>query len=205
MTVEEFLPPAPKLRVEPLLRFQRYRDLDKVAPAIREVAEEMVRTGEKLAAPRVVFVCRQVREIGPETLALAEGPTFHGRAFATHLKDARQVVCFLATIGPALDDRVAEMAEGDELLEALFLDTAGWLAIEDALRAFRKHVAARIRPRGLRLSPRMGPGFLDWPLTDQIEFFSVFSGARLAVAVTEHCVMTPKKSVSGLFGLQPGA
>ena len=26
MTVEGFLPPAPKLRVEPLLRFQRYAD-----------------------------------------------------------------------------------------------------------------------------------------------------------------------------------
>ena len=205
MTVEGFFPPAPKLRVEPLLRFQRYRDLDMVAPAIREVAEEMVRIGEKLAAPRVVFMCRLVHDVGPETLVIAEGPTFHGRGFATHLRDARQVVCLLATIGPDLDDRVAQMADGDELLEALFLDTAGWLAIEDALRAFRKHLAARFRPQGLRLSPRLGPGYLDWPLTDQHEFFSIFSKEPVPVELSEHCVMTPKKSISGLFGLLPSA
>ena len=205
MTAEVFLPPAPKLRVEPLLRFQRYRDLTKVAPAIRDVADEMVLAGEKLAVPEIVFICREVVDVGPETLGIVEGPTFHGRCFAAHLKGARQVICFLVTIGPALDDRVTEMANGDELLEALFLDTAGWLAIEDALRAFRRHVSARIRPQGLRLSPRLGPGFLDWPLTDQHEFFSIFSGESLSVTLSEHSVMTPKKSISGLFGLLPSA
>jgi len=203
MTAEEFLPPAPRLRVEPLLRFQRYRDLDKVAPAIREVAEEMVRAAEKLAVPKVAFMLRQVHHVGPATLAVADGPTFSGRCFTTHISQASQVVCFLITIGPDLDDRVTEMASGDELLEALFLDTAGWLAIEDALRAFRRHLAGRVRPRGLRLSPRLGPGFLDWPLTDQQEFFSIFSGVPLPVKVSEHSVMTPKKSISGLFGLLP--
>ena len=132
MTAEEFLPPAPRLRIEPLLRFQRYRDLDKVAPAIREVAQEMVRAGQKLAVPRVTFMLRQVHHVGPATLALADGPTFNGRCFTTHISKASQVVCFLITIGPDLDDRVTELGSGGELLEALFLDTAGWLAIEDA-------------------------------------------------------------------------
>ncbi len=203
MKAEAFLPPAPRLRVEPLLRFQRYRDLDKVAPAIREVAEEMVRIGEKLAVPDVVFSSRQIQALGTDTLVLAQGPTFHGRSFATHLREAREVVCFVATIGPALDERVAELADGEELLEALFLDTAGWLAVESTLRGFRVHLAVRARARGLRLSPRMGPGYLDWPLTEQVELFSVFGDTPLSVALSEHCVMAPRKSISGLFGLLP--
>jgi len=205
MLPEAFTPPPSRLRVEPILRFQRYRDLSKVAPAIREVAEEMVRTAEKLSAPSVVFLSREIDRIEPEALVIKEGPTFHGRFFAAHLREASELVCFVATLGPALDDRVTELAEGDDLLEALFLDTAGWLAIENALRALRKHLGATIRARGLRLSPRLGPGFMDWSLTEQQEFFSLFEGTSLPVLLSEHSVMTPKKSVSGLFGLAPGA
>jgi len=205
MLLEEFTVPPSRVRVEPILRFQRYRDLSKVAPAIREIAEEMVQTAEKLSAPSVAFLAQQVSYLGPETLAIKEGPIFHGKCFETHLPETSEVVCFVATIGPALDERVSELAEGDELLEALFLDTAGWLAIENALRAFRKHLGARIRPRGLRLSPRLGPGYMDWPLTEQQDFFSLFAGMPLPVSLSEHSVMMPKKSVSGLFGLVPTA
>jgi hypothetical protein len=204
MPPEEFWPPAPRLPVEPILRFQRYRDLRQVAPAILAVAEDMVRLAEKLADPRVVYLARPVARVDAGSLAVAGAPAFHGRAFGTHAAAAREAVCFVATIGPALDERVAELAEGGELLEALFLDTAGWLAMEAALRGFRRHLAARARPRGLRLSPRLGPGYLDWPLTEQPRLFSLFGGSPLPVTLSEHCVMTPKKSVSGLFGLLPG-
>ncbi|MGH7754550.1 MAG: hypothetical protein ACREN5_17225, partial [Gemmatimonadales bacterium] len=157
VTPETFVPPRPRLKLEPILRFQRYRDLAQVAPAIRDVAEEMVRVAEKLADPQIVFTLRAVERVALDSLTVKGGVTFHGRCLGTHLGRAREVVCFVATLGPVLDERIDEMAQGDELLEAVFLDTAGWLAIEDALRAFRAHVADRARPRGLRLSPRLGP------------------------------------------------
>ena len=203
MPVERFLPDPPRLRLEPMLRFQRYRNLDQVAPAIRDVAEAMRRLVEGLAAPEVMFLTKSVDRVGFDTLHLVDGPTFHGRCFGNHLTSAGEVVCFLGTIGPAVDARVSQMAETDELLEALFVETAGWLAIEDALRKFRGHLTARLRPKGLRLSPRLGPGYVDWPLTEQAEFFPMFRGTSLPVSLSEYCVMTPKKSISGLFGLIP--
>jgi len=203
MHAETFRPPKPRLKVEPILRFQRYRDLSQVAPAIREVAEEMIRVAEKLADPHIVFMQHPVERTDIDGITLAGGASFSGRCFAAHLGAAREVVCFVTTIGHGIDDRVHEMAEGDELLEALFLETAGWLAIEDALRAFRGHLTVRVRPRGLRLSPRLGPGYMDWSLTEQATFFRLFGGAPLPVTLSEYCVMTPKKSVSGLFGLIP--
>lgn len=204
MRPEDFVPPAPRLRVDPLLRSQRYRDLGQVSPVIRGVAEDMVRLAEKLACPHVVFVRRRIERVTADALAISGGPTFHGRCFGTHLATAGETVGFVLTIGDALEQRVSELAENDELLEALFLDTtAGWLAIEDAVRAFRAHLTARIRVESLRLSPRLGPGYLDWPLTQQVELFELFSGHALDVTLSDHCVMTPKKSISGLFGLLP--
>jgi hypothetical protein len=203
MAAEEFVPPAPRLRVAPILRSQRYGNLSQVSPVIRGVAEEMATLAEKLAHAHVMFLRRRIERMTPDTLTIGNGPTFHGRCFDTHLPTADEVVCFVLTIGPSLEKRVSELAEDDELLEALFLDTAGWLAIEDAARAFRAHLTARIRAESLHLSPRLGPGYLDWSLTEQAEFFSLFAGHRLDVVLSDHCVMTPKKSISGLFGLLP--
>ncbi len=203
MPVERFVPGAPKLKLEPVLRFQRYRDLDQVAPAIRDVARDMLHLVEKLAVPDVVFVKQSVDSVDPDALRLVGGPTFHGRCFQTHLAEAIEVICFVCTIGFAVDERVAQMTASDELLEALFVETAGWLAIEDALRKLRARLTADLRPKARRLSPRLAPGFMDWSLTEQPDLFSVFTGTPLPVSLSEYCVMTPKKSVSGLFGVVP--
>jgi hypothetical protein len=203
MSAERFVPTRPKLKLEPVLRFQRYRDLSSVAPAIRDVARDMKHLVEELAVPDVRFARKAIDFLDERAVQLLDGPAFRGRCFNTHLADATDVVCFVCTIGPAVDERAAQMMEADELLEALFLETAGWLAIEDALRKFRARLAADLRPKRQRLSPRLAPGFMDWPLTEQPDLFSVFTGSQLPVKLSEYCVMTPKKSVSGLFGLVP--
>lgn len=203
MRSETYLPPRPQLGLEPILRFQRYRDLSQVAAPIREAAEAMTALAMKLAEPQVVFLRRAIDRVDTDSVTLADRPPFHGRCFPTHIASAREVVCFIVTIGPALDMRATEMADGNELLEALFLDTAGWLAIEDAVRAFRSHLRGGVRSRRLRLSPRLGPGYLDWPLEEQALLFELFAGESLPVTLSEYCVMTPKKSISGLFGLLP--
>ena len=203
MPVERFAPDPPTLRLEPILRFQRYRTVEQVAAPILAAAREMIALAEKLAVPEFAFATRGIERVTPEGLGLTGGPSFSGRCFGTHLSRAREAVCFVMTLGPALDERISEMAEGDELLEALFLDTAGWLAIEEAVRAFRSHLAARTRGEACRLSPRLAPGYLDWPLTEQAQLFSVFAGSQLPVRLSEYAVMTPKKSLSGLFGVIP--
>jgi hypothetical protein len=205
MPAERFIPERPRLRVDPILRFQRYRDLGQVSPVIRQVAVDMVRVAEELADPQALLVVRPIDRVGPDSVTLIGGPTFFGRCFGNHLAAATDAVCFVVTIGPAVDDRVAELAAGDELLEALFLETAGWLAIEDAVRQLRGHLTARMRPKGRRLSPRLAPGYLDWSLTEQTALFSVFAEEPLPIELSEYCVMTPKKSLSGLFGLIPVA
>jgi hypothetical protein len=205
MPPERFVPDRPTLRVDPILRFQRYRDLGQVSPVIRQIATDMVHIAEDLAAPEAAFVIRAVDRVTADSATLLDGPTFSGRCFGNHLATATDAVCFVLTVGPAVDERISEMAAGDELLEALFLETAGWLAVEDALRKFRAHLNTRLRPKGRRLTPRLGPGYVDWPLTEQPKLFSVFEAAPLPVSLSEYCVMTPKKSISGLFGLIPAA
>lgn len=200
-----YRPSRVRLGLASLLRTQGYRDPAQAAPAIRDVAEAMLALADTLIDPAVAYVTRPVESAGGDGLRLAGGPRFRGRCLAAHCAAAREVMCFVATLGPALEVRAGELSDDGQLLEALFLEAAGWLALEDTLRAFRAEQRSRLRPLGLRPGPRLGPGYLDWPLTEQPDLFRLFDAAALPVTLSAHGVMVPRKSLSGLFGIVPRA
>jgi cobalamin-dependent methionine synthase I len=85
----------------------------------------------------------------------------------------------------------------------LFLEMAGWLAVEQATKALALHVAEQVRDERLGPTRRLGPGYVDWPLDEQTGLFTLFEDAPLPVRLMESCAMIPKKSRSGLYGLRP--
>ena len=62
-------------------------------------------------------------------LELACGGRFECGAFERFLADCESVVVFALTAGSAIDRRIEELMAAEDLLAALMLDTAGWLAV----------------------------------------------------------------------------
>ena len=116
----------------------------------------------------------------------------HRLARALSLSGAAEVVVVIITVGKGLDDEVIGCMEEDQFepLEALFLETAGWLGIESATRSFVSHLSELVEPEGLRPTQRMGPGYsykVDgglemWSLEDQRQIFEVFVRSWTAMA-----------------------
>jgi hypothetical protein len=146
-----------------------------------------------------------VAGLGPRRPGRAnpDGPAFSGRDVGRLLEDCSLAVPFALTLGPRLEAEVAALAAGRELLEAFLLDTAGWAAIETAVRALRHELRGRAGARGLRVTHRLAPGYGDWPLAEQRALLSVLDDGGDLVRLTEHGVLLPFKSVTGLFGLAP--
>ena len=167
-----------ELPVDPLLRMQGYRDLTRVRPRIRAIATKAAALARTLAAPDAYYRRVAIRSCTPDTLELdggAEGAgiTFHSARFAKILAGCGEVVTFVLTLGPALDAESERMAEADEIVDALFLEMAGWLAIEQATKALALHVAAEIRDQGLGPTRRLGPGFA--PTFPSMKYFPMNS------------------------------
>ncbi|MBI2460649.1 MAG: hypothetical protein HYV61_03900 [Candidatus Rokubacteria bacterium] len=192
-------------RISPrlILRLQRYRDLSQVPPPIVEVAEAMARLAERLVEPRALVLPVPIAAVEAEEVRLADGPTFHSRALASMLRSSEQAVLFLLTLGPRLEAEVSARSEAKELLEAVLLDTAGWVAIEGGVRALRAHLRECWRAAGRGVTHRLAPGYLDWPLAEQALLFRRFGGANDLVRLTGSGVMVPLKSISGLYGVFP--
>ncbi len=191
-----------EIPAEPILRLQGYRDLSRIRPRVRQIATGMATRAETLIAPETTYKRVGIEACTPEALELETGTTFHSARFARVLAGCREVVVFVFTLGPGLDAEAERLAAEDEIVEALFLEAAGWIAVEKATKAFALYLVSMLRDEGLAPTRRLGPGYADWPLEEQTGLFDVLAGAPLPVRLLESCAMIPKKSRSGLYGLK---
>jgi hypothetical protein len=62
------------------------------------------------------------------------------------------------------------------------------------LEHLEKHLSKRF---GLNTLSDMGPGQLDWPITEQRQLFSILGDVRdkIGVMLTDHTLMIPRKSI----------
>lgn len=206
---QQFSPPKAAIRVGPMLRIHGYSDLERVRPAIRRTAETVAALAESLLAPEVCYRRVPITACNGNALTLESGTVFHSDAFSKFVSGCTEVVVFVLTIGADLDREVQHRLNDDRLLEALFLETAGWLGIEESTRSFAQHLRRQAQDDGYRITRRMGPGYsykvnrnrCDWALEEQQLLFSLFDEARLSVCLLESCAMIPKMSRSGLYGI----
>lgn len=191
-----------------ILRIQGYRDLKKIRPAIARAAAASARETETLIHPCVYYRRLDVKSCDRGILELEDGTIFENEAFGRFLNEPRHIVAFILTMGRRLDQAVIDYISNDQLLNALFLETAGWLGIEATTRALSIHLRSQALEHGLRLSPRLGPGYsykLDgrsvlWPLEQQQPLFRLFANDQMDVELLDSCAMLPKISRSGIFG-----
>jgi hypothetical protein len=196
-----FVPRGLTIPVDPLLRMQGYRDLARVRERVRKIAATAAALAEGLVAPEAHYRRLRIEDCTESTLRLNTGAVFHSQAFDKALSGCTEVVVFLLTLGPKLDEEVARLSTRDDLVTALFLEMAGWLAVERSTKQLAEHLWSRAGAEGLRLSRRLAPGYADWELAAQRPLFDLFAGIDLPVQLLESNAMMPKKSRSGLYGL----
>ena len=192
------------VRPEQILR-AHYPDLAPVAAEVRATAAQMAAHALEIARPTGWVRHVPVREVDGVRVELEGGATLTSATLANLLRESPAVQVFVVTLGPRIDERVHELFEAMDGLEGLFLDTAGWVVVQSALSSVRKKCAAKARSGGCRLTRRIGPGYLDWPLEEQaIVFRALAAGGNLKpVEVLDSGAILPEKTLTGLFGLIP--
>ena len=190
------------VRADQILR-AHYPDLGTVAAEVRATADAMAAHALEISVPVAWLRQVAIRGIDGTRVELDGGAIFSSTALPTLLRGGSAVQLFVVTLGPRLDERVAELFAAMDGLEGLFLDTAGWVVVQSALSAVRRRFAARARAEGCRLTRRAGPGYLDWPLEEQAGLVGALAaGAALpGIEVLESGAILPEKTITGLFGL----
>ena len=200
------------IRFDPMriLRMHGYREFATVRPRVRDAAVAMATLAEQVLQPVAVIRCLRFHHAGTGVLVFESNVLLHCDAFERYLRQCDEVVVFVLSAGVAFDERIAQFVTDSQPVNALFLNTAGWLGVEMMTRQLADSIKAAARDEGLRVTRRMGPGYsyrvngvsCAWDLLQQRELFALLDEPGLTVKLLDSGGMQPQMSRSGLFGLR---
>ena len=127
--------------------------------------------------------------------------SFKGKDIANLLENCDFVVLFGATIGNEIE-RLLLQKEVSNMSDALIMDACASCAIENVCDNFEADLRATYEKQGLYVSSRYSPGYGDFPLESQVQFFHALNLTRqIGVVLTDAYIMTPRKSVTALMAI----
>ena len=182
-----------------------------IRPSLLRDAEEAIKLGETLWQPRAVYDWFDVHAVEGERVKISSSnESYHEAELcigpkADLLEGAEQVLISVGTIGPDLEEHVAELHQARETLKAYILDSAGVVALGVIGQAVRCLVEETAADKGWGVSPGLSPGSLaGWPLRGQRDLCALLPLDAIGVQLNRYTVLEPHKSTSGLVGLGPG-
>ena len=173
---------------------------------VREVAASILNEAHSLIEPIGLYDLVSVRDfahnrITVETDTRAGGAHFEGELVAQALAGAEELALAGCTIGPALEERVAEYFSTGDALRALALDGAGTAAVSALSRQIDARICYETEQRGLQTGMRASPGQEEWPIEQQRVLFDLLPMKGIGVELSDSCLMIPRKSVTFVIGV----
>jgi hypothetical protein len=156
---------------------------------------------DELLIPQLHYQIEKIDNIGKESVSINGDTTFRSRKLTRALKDSDEIVCFVATVGSTIEDEIDRLMAQRRLSEAYVLDTMGSVAVENMVEQFHQCEEPLFLPENRSVTLRFSPGYCDWPVTDQKKLFGLFDSEVTGVELLDSCLMQPRKSISGVFGL----
>jgi hypothetical protein len=167
-----------------------------LAGRMGDVVAEVVEEGYRLIDAKAIYDFYRIRNREKGRLII-DDVIFESTLLAESLRCTDRVAVFISTIGPRLEARVSEYFSKGEYLRGWLLDNVGTYA----LRKTNQHLLDIVKGEtGWRQPSRFSPGQNYWDISQQRILFQLLPAEKIDVKLTEHLMMVPKKSTSGVFG-----
>lgn len=151
--------------------------------------------------PRVIWKIFTIRSMDGATVTLEDGVSFQSRKMARSLAGADRLVCFVATVGKSVDKMIETAMAKGEVADSYVMDAMGSGAVEYTADTFQNDLVDKIAIGHYDAGLRFSPGYCDWPLAEQEKIFELLDCREIGVTLSDSALMTPRKSVSAVFGL----
>ena len=158
--------------------------------------------------PKIIFCFHNLKkdgynidQRGNKGVTLDNGTHFTSAKLAYSLRNACSIVAFIATVGRELDLEIDRLMKEGDYADAYVADALGSGAIEHLAENFHHRISNEIKASNLTAGLRFSPGYCDWDVTEQPTVFSLLDAWKIGVSLGDTFLMTPRKSISGIFGL----
>lgn len=189
---------------EKVLRLLGAKQGKRVSPASLRRIDLLTDEIEGMLEPQLSYRTLDLSETRPWGIRLPDGTCFKSPKLAKAMAKAEGVCCFVATVGPAVDMEIQHLMQQQRFADAYVLDAMGSMSAENVVEQFYRRMGRRQADKNGAITLRFSPGYCDWPIQQQQSLFRLFADTDTPeISLSENCLMTPQKSVSGLFGLLP--
>ncbi|MFO8009194.1 MAG: vitamin B12 dependent-methionine synthase activation domain-containing protein [Dehalococcoidia bacterium] len=176
-----------------------------VEPSARvaSIVDEYITTAKQLIEPSYAYNIIDIKSVDPPRISVNSSIAFQSSVISHVLTRCTSVAVFALTIGGGLEEMAARLGEKELILEAFVLDIIGSTMTEKAADFVQGIIGEMANIRGMAISKRYSPGYCDWDIKQQELVFQALEGNNPGIKLSEDCLMTPEKSVSGIIGIGP--
>lgn len=171
--------------------------------SVQRKIEELEKNLPELLSPRIFSKIINISSIEKSRIFIENDITLTSNKLSKTLKNCEELIVFLGTIGPELEHQVKKMSKQNQLSTGYILDTMGSIAVEDMVERFHNSEAEKHQNMHQGVTLRFSPGYCDWSIKEQEKIFSFFNSEEVGVELKDSCLMSPQKSISGVFGILP--
>ena len=182
-----------------------YRQLG-YAPATRPIprVERMIASKmeqvRSIATPSFSYVMKSIDHVGSAS-ATIDGVTFQSEVLAHLLVNSSEAAVFALTVGSQIEERARELTDQGAQFEAFIVDAIGSCLVQRLVRYVQAWFVKMAAERGQAVSRRFCPGYCDWHVSQQKGVFSLLHDQVPGITLTDHWLMLPHKSMSGIIGV----
>lgn len=173
------------------------------AGAWRSVVEQAIREAEELIEPAIAYAIYPVTGAEESRLIINGGRALESAVVASLFARAPEVVLMIFTIGPRLEERVAEHGKANDYPASFALDVVGSLAVTRVGAVGYELIEGLARERGAKASIPLNPGTSHWPMSGQRVIAELVPAAEIGVEVLPSDILRPFKSIA--FAVALGA
>jgi len=145
----------------------------------------------------------KVYDYDAENFLVKSTPPFklEGKSITRHLADCEKVICMAVTVGEEIENEVTRRFKGGNYVESVLLDAAATAAVEQAADSLERAISPQFVKDGFKFKSRFSPGYGDWALDNQKNFFDITGAAEIGMSLSSALMLMPRKSVTAIVGL----
>ena len=194
----EILPTIEKNELASLLGSDTFGNISR---ATRLKIKKLKPVFEKLVKPSLYHQNTGIDSVEKGAVYLEEGPEFKSPKLSKMLKYCDDIICYIATLGDGIEGEIKRLMDKNHISEAYILDAMASAAADNMVETFHRRMKAQYKKQGKQVTLCFSPGYCDWPITEQKKLFNVLDSQNVNVDLNNSCLMSPRKSISGVFGI----
>lgn len=126
----------------------------------------------------------------------------HSANLYKNMKGCEKAAMFAATIGQGVDLLIRRAEASGAMTAAAVYQAAGAAMVEAWCDEVNRNIIGKEKAEGLYARPRFSPGYGDFALEHQHDFFRMLDITRnTAISLSDTLLMSPSKSVTAIIGL----